>query len=174
MNILYANIIVYLTRYAVLIRQFFKSKYVYALTEVLKWEILAYSFSLVKGYSAVICYMFLIVYEVMKFTLVNKSILIDLIVFLIAASFIYLSKKYSIFHLLPFIALFINMVLKPILKKVKKENKYTTMSIDLLMCIYAYKYQLYVLFIFNLFKIIFPIIGSSIKNVTDFANKRIN
>lgn len=174
MDILAANVIVYLTRYAILIRQFFKSKYVYLLMNILKWEIFSYAFSLVKGYTGTLCYMFLIVYEVMKFTLMNKNILIDVMMYILFASFIYLGGKYSIIHLLPYIALFINMVLKPIFKQIKKDNKYINISIDLLICIYAYHYHLIVLFIFNIFKIIFPIIGTSIKSVTDFANKRIN
>ena len=123
MNILVANVIVYLTRYAIIIRQFFKSKYVNLLMEIFKWEILAYAFSLVGGYSATLCYMFLIVYEVMKFTLMSKNVLIDILTFIIPASFIYLSEKYNIIFLLPFIALFINMVLKPILHKSKKSFK---------------------------------------------------
>ena len=174
MDILIANVIIYLTRYAVIIRQFFKSKYVYLLMEMLKWEIYAYAFSLVGGYSATLCYMFLILYEAMKFTLMNKNILIDLLMFIIPASFIYLSGKYNIIFLLPFMALFINMVLKPILKKYKKDNKYVNMSIDLLICIYSYNYHLIVLFIFKLFQIIFPILGTSIKSLTDFTNKKIN
>lgn len=174
MNILVANVIVYLTRYAIIIRQFFKSKYVNLLMEILKWEILAYAFSLVGGYSATLCYMFLIVYEVMKFTLMSKNILIDILTFIIPASFIYLSGKYNIIFLLPFIALFVNMVLKPILHKYKKDSKYINISIDVLMCIYSYNYHLYVLFIFKLFQIIFPIVGTSVKSLTDFANKRIN
>lgn len=173
MDILAANVIVYLTRYAVIIRQFFKSNYVRLLIEILKWEILAYSFSLVKGYTATLCYMFLIIYEVMKFTKMNKSILIDILMYLLFASFIYLGGKYSIFHLLPYIALFLNMVLKPILNKYKKNTEFVSMIIDLLICIYAYRFSLYVLFIFNVFKIIFPILGTSIKSLTDFANKRI-
>ena len=175
MNILAANAIVYLNRYLVFLRQLFvKHKYAYLLVDILKWEILAYAFSLVGGYSATLCYMFLIVYEVMRFTLMNKNILIDILMFIIPASFIYLSGKHGIIFLLPFISLFINMVVKPLLKKYKKENKYPDILIDLLMCIYAYKYYLIVLFIFELFKVIFPIVGSSIKNITDFTNKKIN
>ena len=80
MNILAANAIVYLNRYLVFLRQLFvKHKYAYLLVDILKWEILAYAFSLVGGYSATLCYMFLIVYEVMKFTLMNKNILIDIL-----------------------------------------------------------------------------------------------
>ncbi|MBR5663012.1 MAG: hypothetical protein IKX00_05175 [Bacilli bacterium] len=175
MNILLANVIVYLNRYLVFFKSLFiKHKYAYLLIDILKWEILAYAFSLVGGYSATLCYMFLIVYEVMKFTLMNKNILIDILVFIIPASFIYLSGKHGIIFLLPFIALFINMVIKPILRKYKKDNKYTDILIDLLICIYAYQYKLIVLFIFELFKVIFPVVGTSIKNITTFANKRIN
>ena len=153
---------------------FKKSKYAYLLVDILKWEILAYAFSLVKGYSATLCYMFLILYEVMKFTKMNKNILIDTLMFIIPASFIYLSGKHSLIFLLPFIALFINMVIKPILRKYNKDTKHFDILIDLLIAIYAYKYHLIVLFIFEVFKIVFPIIGSSIKNITNFANKRIN
>lgn len=174
MNYIAANIIVYLMRYAIVVRQFFKNKYIYLLMNILKWEILAYAFSLVGGYNATLCYMFLIVYEVMKFTNMSKNILIDVLMFIIPASFIYLSGKYHIMFLLPFIALFINMVLKQILHKYKKDNKYMDMLINLLACIYSYNYHLYVLFIFKLFQIIFPIVGTSIKGVTDFANKKIN
>lgn len=173
MDILLSNIIVYLTRYVAIARQFFKSKYIKLGIDILKWEIMAYAFTLVGGYSATLCYMYLIVYEVMKFTQVSKVTLFDIAVYLTCVAFIYFSHKYNIIFLLPFIALFINMVLKPIFKNKLKYHIYFNMLIDLAICIYSYKYHLYVLFIFNVFKIVFPIIGGSIKNITDYANKKI-
>ena len=172
MNILTANIVVYLTRYAALIRQFFKNKYIVLFIESLKWALFAYVFYILKGYGVTLCYMYLIIYEAMKKFKMNKNVLINLLVFLTSLLFLYFSGKYYLFYVLPFVALFINMVLKTLFKN--KYNKYFDVLINIIICVYSYKYRLYVLFIFKLFEIIFPAVGCSIKSLTDYTNKKIN
>ena len=172
MDILTTNIVVYLTRYAALIRQFFKNKYIVLFIESLKWTLFAYAFYILKGYGVTICYMYLIIYEAMKKFKMNKNVLINLLVFLTSLLILYFSGNYYLFYILPFIALFINMVLKILFKN--KYNKYFDVLINIIICVYSYKYRLYVLFIFKLFEIIFPVAGGSVKSLTDFANKKIN
>ena len=172
MNILTANIAVYLTRYAVLIRQFFKNKYIVLFITSLKWALFAYAFYILQGYGATICYMYLIIYEAMKKFKMNKNVFINLIIFLSSLLILYFSGKYYLFYILPFIALFINMVIKPLFKS--KYKKYFNALINIIVCIYSYNYYLYVLFIFKLFQIIFPAVGCSIKSLTDYTNRKIN
>lgn len=172
MNILYANIIVYLTRYVTILRCFFRNKTIKLLIDMFKWGVIAYAFTLVKGYSVTLCYMFLIVYEVMKFIKINKIILFDIAIFMICASFIFFSNRFSLFYLLPYVALFINMVLKPMLKP--KYKKYNDFLINIIICAFSYYYHIYVLFIFRLLSLIFPMVGASVKKITNYTDMKTN
>lgn len=172
MNILLANIIIYLTRYAFFIRHLFKNYYIKTTIGALKWAVIGYAFSLVNGYYGLICYTALIIYELLKMLKLSKYILVNSLLFILAISFIYFNREYGVINLLLFIALFIKIILKPMLKN--KDNKYTDFIINLIICVYSYKYHLYVLFIYKVFDILFPAIGNTIKGVTDYANKRIN
>jgi hypothetical protein len=172
MNIILANVIVYLTRYAFFIRHLFRNYYIKTTIGALKWAVIAYAFSLVGGYYAVICYTALIVYELLKMLKLNKYILINTLLYVTSLSFIYFTKEYGVISLLPFGALFIKIILKPILKN--KDNKYTDLIINLIICVYSYKYYLIVLFIYKVFEILFPAIGNTIKGITDYTNKKTN
>ena len=89
MNILLANIIVYLTRYAFMIRQFFKNYYIKTTIGALKWAVIAYAFFLVDGFYGTICYTALLIYELLKMLKLNKYILINTLLFIISLSFIF-------------------------------------------------------------------------------------
>ena len=170
MNIIFANIIVYFTRYAFMIRHFFKNYYIRTTLGVLKWACIAYAFTLVDGFYGTICYLALMIYELLKMFKLNRYIFINTALFILSLSFVYITKIYGVFALLPFVALFVKIILKPILKN--KDNRYTDLIIDLVICVYSYKYYLFVLFIFKVFEILFPTIANSIKGITDYTNKR--
>ena len=81
MEILFANLIVYLTRYAFIIRHFFRNYYIKKSLGILKWACIAYAFTLVNGFYGTICYLFLMIYELLTMLNLNKNILVNAILF---------------------------------------------------------------------------------------------
>ena len=144
----------------------------HTIIDSLKWAIIAYSFYMVGGYTATLCYMLLIVYEVMKLKKLHKNIFLNLILFLTSVIFLYLGGKYNLMTILPIISLFLYTVINAIYKY--KYNKYVTFIVNLLIAVYSYNYMLYVLFVYKVMEIVFPFAGGSIKKVTDYFNKKIN
>lgn len=171
MNVITANIIIYLTRYAYFIRALFKNRYIRILIDILKWGIFAYAFFLVKGYSATLCYLALIIYEAFKVNKITSHYIFKVLLFLLTVSTIYIAKKYSFIILLPYVALFLFLIIKPLFKKAKQKN-IVDIICNVIICIVSYNYQLYVLFVFKVMEIAFPAIGNTLRGITEYTNKR--
>lgn len=173
MEILYANILCYLIRYAQFIKIFFKNKVLKYFVDVCKYFIIAYSLYLVKGYMGSICYIFIPAIIFIEDFLKEKNIILRFIISFIVGFILFFSKDYSYLSILIYIA----FVTHSLLEQFPKKNSvitYMEYISNILICVYSFNYNLYILFIYKVFDISFPIVSKYLKKTVNHINKKIS
>lgn len=173
MEILYANIIVFLLRYTSFFMKIIpKGKLMNFLFKILKYTLYMVAFALVKAKSGLMLLLILMIYELFKYFKLDKKILTKIFITLLFIATIYFFEFYKTFiDLIPFIILFMMLWIKPKLKGILG-SIYEIIE-ALLWSYYGWSYELYAILLYKSFDIGLKLGMNLLKSINDFATKRI-
>lgn len=173
MEVLYANILTFFLRFFSFFSSYFKrQKLVYYLLEVTKYLLFVLVFSYVNAKAGMYFSLICMFTTLIKYFNKQKNIFFKLFVTIIICLTIYYFRLYNVLDIL----LFSTLIFKLWLKKLFSNRLLTLFSyIEIfIFMFYGYKFKLYMLIFYKALDLGFNMGLSLVKNINDFANKRIN
>lgn len=137
---------------------------------MIEYAIYAIAFYLISGTSGYIYYLLGSLNLFLQILSVNKKIFVKIIYSLIIGASIYLIKDFNILHLIPLIILIFQIWVKPYIKFIN--HTILTFIERILMAIYAFKFELYFLFLKLIYRASFTFVTYYLKKLVSFTEKR--
>lgn len=168
--LVYANALIIVATFAsffISLIKYRKSTYFAKMTEYL---IYAIAFYLLKGTNGYIYYLLASLNLFLQILSVNKKVIVKIIYSLIIGVVVYIYRDFNFYHLIPLIVLVFQMWIKPYIKFINQSI--LTFIERIMMAIYAFTYELYLLFLKLIYKASFTFVTYYLKKLVDFTDKK--
>ena len=171
-KLVYANILIILAGQISFFFHLVKTKRNEYYSYILRYIIYALACYLAGGASGIVLYLIFASNIIMQCFNIKSHQIVKL-VFTIGCCYLYVySEDYTLINNLPYIVLFTQMWIKPYVRD--KFKSFLKRFEDVLIIIYAYNIKLYILALYELYKLCFKIVIKYFKKYISFVNKRIN